>query len=75
MTITAVVTQYFDRYCESSNSPVFAHIWVSTAQAFVRNMMLIEYMPGPGNRVRGCHHRHVLRRAILYPAQGAACRT
>ncbi|KAF3020548.1 hypothetical protein E8E14_007016 [Neopestalotiopsis sp. 37M] len=28
MTITAVVTQYFDRYCESSNSPVFAHIWV-----------------------------------------------
>lgn len=30
MTITAVVTQYFDRYCESSNSPVFAHIWVLT---------------------------------------------
>ncbi|KAJ9136489.1 DUF300-domain-containing protein [Pleurostoma richardsiae] len=28
MTITAVVTQYFDRYCESSNSPVFSHIWV-----------------------------------------------
>ncbi|ORY65226.1 organic solute transporter Ostalpha-domain-containing protein [Pseudomassariella vexata] len=28
MTITAVLTQYFDRYCESSNSPVFAHIWV-----------------------------------------------
>ncbi|KAK9422734.1 putative Organic solute transporter Ostalpha-domain-containing protein [Seiridium unicorne] len=28
MTITAVVTQYFDRYCESSNNPVFAHIWV-----------------------------------------------
>ncbi|KAH8680994.1 organic solute transporter Ostalpha-domain-containing protein [Xylariales sp. PMI_506] len=28
MTITAVVTQYFDKYCESSNSPVFAHIWV-----------------------------------------------
>ncbi|KAK6199047.1 Cell wall integrity and stress response component 4 [Pestalotiopsis sp. IQ-011] len=28
MTITAVVTQYFDRYCESSDSPVFAHIWV-----------------------------------------------
>ncbi|KLU82535.1 hypothetical protein MAPG_01607 [Magnaporthiopsis poae ATCC 64411] len=27
-TITAVVTQYFHRYCESSNSPVFAHIWV-----------------------------------------------
>ena len=28
MTITAVVTQYFGRYCESSNNPVFAHIWV-----------------------------------------------
>lgn len=28
MTITAVATQYFDRYCESSNSPVFGHIWV-----------------------------------------------
>lgn len=28
MTITAVVTEYFKRYCESSNSPVFAHIWV-----------------------------------------------
>ncbi|KAH8667481.1 organic solute transporter Ostalpha-domain-containing protein [Tricladium varicosporioides] len=28
MTITAVVTQYFSRYCESSNSPLFAHIWV-----------------------------------------------
>lgn len=33
MTITAVVTQYFDRYCESSNSPVFAHIWVSLVHA------------------------------------------
>ena len=31
MTITAVVTQYFERYCESSNSPVFAHIWVCFA--------------------------------------------
>lgn len=28
MTITAVVTEYFGRYCESSNSPVFAHIWI-----------------------------------------------
>lgn len=28
MTITAVITQYFDKYCESSDSPVFAHIWV-----------------------------------------------
>ncbi|RDW77786.1 hypothetical protein BP6252_05839 [Coleophoma cylindrospora] len=28
MTITAVVTQYFGRYCESSDSPVFAHVWI-----------------------------------------------
>lgn len=28
MTITAVVTQYFEKYCESSNSPLFAHIWI-----------------------------------------------
>ncbi|CZT10844.1 hypothetical protein WAI453_007960 [Rhynchosporium graminicola] len=28
MTVTAVVTQYFGKYCESSNSPVFAHIWI-----------------------------------------------
>ncbi len=28
MTTTAVITQYFGRYCESSNSPIFAHIWV-----------------------------------------------
>ncbi|OTB03367.1 hypothetical protein M426DRAFT_60654 [Hypoxylon sp. CI-4A] len=33
MTITAVVTQYFERYCESSNSPVFAHIWVIAIEA------------------------------------------
>ncbi|CAK7272798.1 hypothetical protein SEPCBS57363_005328 [Sporothrix epigloea] len=28
MTVTAVVTQYFGRYCESSNSPVFSHVWI-----------------------------------------------
>lgn len=33
MTITAVVTQYFKRYCESSNSPVFGHIWISVINA------------------------------------------
>ncbi|KAH6659528.1 organic solute transporter Ostalpha-domain-containing protein [Truncatella angustata] len=33
MTITAVVTQYFGRYCESSNSPVFAHIWVLVVES------------------------------------------
>ncbi|KAJ8122616.1 hypothetical protein ONZ43_g1235 [Nemania bipapillata] len=33
MTIVAVVTQHFDRYCESSNSPVFAHVWVIVIEA------------------------------------------
>ncbi|CEJ90013.1 hypothetical protein VHEMI05824 [[Torrubiella] hemipterigena] len=33
MTITAVITQYFKRYCESSNSPVFAHVWISVINA------------------------------------------
>ncbi|KAL1872026.1 hypothetical protein VTK73DRAFT_1694 [Phialemonium thermophilum] len=33
MTITAVVTQYFERYCESSNNPVFSHIWVIAINA------------------------------------------
>ncbi|KAJ5040608.1 uncharacterized protein L3040_006257 [Drepanopeziza brunnea f. sp. 'multigermtubi'] len=28
MTVTAVITQHFKKYCESSNSPVFAHIWI-----------------------------------------------
>ncbi|KAI0485279.1 DUF300-domain-containing protein [Xylariaceae sp. FL0804] len=29
MTIVAVVTEHFNVYCESSNSPVFSHIWVA----------------------------------------------
>ncbi|KFY62884.1 hypothetical protein V496_04339 [Pseudogymnoascus sp. VKM F-4515 (FW-2607)] len=33
MTITAVVTQYFDVYCEASNMPWFAHIWVLVINA------------------------------------------
>lgn len=33
MTITAVATQYFGRYCQSSNSPVFAHIWIEVIEA------------------------------------------
>ncbi|KAG2412793.1 hypothetical protein HFD88_010350 [Aspergillus terreus] len=28
MTIVAVVTQYFDLYCEASLNPAFSHIWV-----------------------------------------------
>ncbi|KAK0714903.1 organic solute transporter Ostalpha-domain-containing protein [Lasiosphaeris hirsuta] len=33
MTITAVATQYFHRYCESSNSPLFGHIWIVVVQS------------------------------------------
>lgn len=28
MTVLAVVTEYFGKYCDSSDSPVFAHIWI-----------------------------------------------
>lgn len=34
MTIAAVVSQHFKRYCESSNSPVFGHIWVRRHRQF-----------------------------------------
>lgn len=34
MTVTAVITQYIGRYCESSNSPIFAHIWVRKSSYF-----------------------------------------
>lgn len=33
MTMTAVVTQAFDRYCVESLSPAFAHIWVMVIEA------------------------------------------
>ncbi|EHK20875.1 uncharacterized protein TRIVIDRAFT_15638, partial [Trichoderma virens Gv29-8] len=33
MTVTAVLTEHYGRYCESSNSPVFAHIWVLVINA------------------------------------------
>ncbi|KAI1816940.1 DUF300-domain-containing protein [Poronia punctata] len=33
MTVVAVVTQHYRLYCESSNSPVFAHIWVILIEA------------------------------------------
>ena len=33
MTILAVVTQAFDRYCESSLNPAFGHIWVLVIEA------------------------------------------
>ena len=32
-TIAAVVTQYFSKYCESSNSPVFGHVWIVAVQS------------------------------------------
>jgi hypothetical protein len=35
MTVTAVLTQYWGHYCESSNSPVFAHIWVCLSTPLV----------------------------------------
>ncbi|KAL7812685.1 DUF300 domain-containing protein [Trichoderma aethiopicum] len=33
MTVTAVLTEHYGRYCESSNSPIFAHIWVLVINA------------------------------------------
>ncbi|KAG6002024.1 hypothetical protein E4U21_003566 [Claviceps maximensis] len=33
MTISAVISQYHHRYCESSNSPVFGHIWIIVLNA------------------------------------------
>ncbi|KAG6013650.1 hypothetical protein E4U54_006488 [Claviceps lovelessii] len=33
MTVSAVVSQYHHRYCESSNSPVFGHIWIIVLNA------------------------------------------
>ncbi|KAM3542307.1 hypothetical protein ARSEF1564_004755 [Beauveria bassiana] len=33
MTVSAVVSQYFEKYCESSNNPVFAHIWIIVLNA------------------------------------------
>ncbi|KAG6035593.1 hypothetical protein E4U41_006007 [Claviceps citrina] len=33
MTISAVISQYYHRYCESSNSPVFGHIWIIVLNA------------------------------------------
>jgi hypothetical protein len=33
MTIVAVVTQVFDRYCLESLNPAFAHVWVMVIEA------------------------------------------
>lgn len=33
MTITAVITQHFDRYCLESLNPAFAHVWVMVIEA------------------------------------------
>ncbi|KAK3633138.1 hypothetical protein LTR56_015914 [Elasticomyces elasticus] len=32
-TIVSVITEEFDRYCEASLSPVFAHVWVTAFEA------------------------------------------
>ncbi|KAH8648480.1 organic solute transporter Ostalpha-domain-containing protein [Xylariales sp. PMI_506] len=45
-TIIAAVTQHFKRYCESSNSPVFAHIWLTVIEVlavFVAMVCLIQF--------------------------------
>lgn len=36
MTIIAVVTQYFDVYCEESLNPAFSHVWVCRSSGAVR---------------------------------------
>lgn len=33
MTVAAVLSQYHGRYCESSNSPMFGHIWIVAIQS------------------------------------------
>jgi hypothetical protein len=33
MTITALITQFFDRYCIESLNPAFAHVWVMVIEA------------------------------------------
>ena len=33
MTITALITQFFDRYCLESLNPAFAHVWVMVVEA------------------------------------------
>ena len=33
MTITAVISQYYDRYCLESLNPAFAHVWVMVIEA------------------------------------------
>jgi hypothetical protein len=35
LTIVAVITQVFGKYCEASNSPLFAHIWVCSSTPFL----------------------------------------
>ena len=69
MTITSVVTQYFGRYCESSDSPVFAHIWVWNASLIYHSMLITP--TGSYHRSHSSDDCHVLRDPILRPtAQG-----
>ena len=69
MTITAVVTQYFGRYCESSNSPVFAHIWVRKASHL--SLFVLIRATGTCHRSHSSNDCHVLCDPILHPtAQG-----
>lgn len=68
MTITAVVTQYFERYCESSNSPVFAHIWVCIAMLRKEKDSLAYIITGYWNRVYSGHYCYVLPHPVLHTA-------
>ncbi|CAM1503099.1 Fc.00g078750.m01.CDS01 [Cosmosporella sp. VM-42] len=46
MTVTSVVSQSFNKYCESSNSPVFAHIWVlaiNCIAVFIAMLCIIQF--------------------------------
>lgn len=65
MTITAVVTQYFERYCESSNSPIFAHIWVCPTCSQEEDGDVANVVIGYRHRVYSRYHCHVLLDSVL----------
>lgn len=64
MTVTAVVTQYFERYCESSNSPLFAHIWVCWRYLQSCRVQMLT-MIGTCLKRHSSHSCHVLFGSVL----------
>lgn len=38
MTVTAVATEAFGRYCEASLSPIFSHVWVGLSTPVTRHL-------------------------------------